>query len=177
VIRGVLELVQPLAAQKGLTLASVVDANVPAHLTGDPGRVRQVLLNLLSNAVKFTERGGIDVRVSVPDGTGGPVTLRFEVEDTGIGVEPEIRTHLFEPFRQGDGSTTRKYGGTGLGLAISRRLVEMMGGTIGVEGGPGQGEPERATLADPSQSSAQPTASPIGSCSGLHQTPPADQVA
>jgi CheY-like chemotaxis protein len=101
---------------------------------GDPGRLGQVLLNLIGNAIKFTEQGAVAVRVQVdPEDKSA---LRFTVTDTGIGIPEEKRTVIFEAFRQGDDSTTRKFGGTGLGLAISARLVEMMQGKLWVEPGP-----------------------------------------
>jgi signal transduction histidine kinase/CheY-like chemotaxis protein len=141
---GVLEAVVPRAAEKGLELAAWVDPSCPARVRGDPTRLRQVLLNLAANAVKFTERGSVEVTVRPdPDAAmaaaPGRARLRFEIRDTGIGIATEARGRLFEKFTQADASTTRRYGGTGLGLAISRRLVELMGGRIGVESEPGKG--------------------------------------
>jgi PAS domain S-box-containing protein len=140
------------AHQKGLELACHVHPDVPEALVGDPGRLRQVVLNLVGNAVKFTEHGEVVVDVSVATGgppvaeepTGGPpvateVVLHFSVRDTGIGIAPDKRRAIFDPFVQADSSTTRKYGGTGLGLAISKRLVERMGGRIWIESTPGSG--------------------------------------
>ncbi len=115
----------------------------PPHLNclvrGDPGRLRQVLNNLLGNAIKFTEKGEISLRGELVRQTPERVTLRFTVEDTGIGIASEQQKSLFESFTQGDDSMTRKYGGTGLGLAISKQLVELMGGQIGVRSKPGEG--------------------------------------
>jgi two-component system, sensor histidine kinase and response regulator len=134
---GAAEVSAQLARGKGLMLHTFVDPNIPA-LYGDSDRLRQVLLNLLGNAVKFTERGGVVARASVVE-IAERVTVRFEVQDTGPGIDDDVRARLFEPFVQADASTTRRYGGTGLGLSISKRLVELMGGEIGVVSAPGSG--------------------------------------
>lgn len=125
--------------KKNLRLGAVIEQDVPEFLIGDSSRIRQVLTNLLSNAIKFTEKGEIKVNVSVKEKTPNNVTLLFEIVDTGIGIRPEVREKLFQPFLQGDASTSRKYGGTGLGLAICSRLVEMMGGRLDVESTSGKG--------------------------------------
>ncbi len=127
------------AQGKGLEFASVIGADVPTRLRGDPGRLRQILLNLLGNAIKFTEEGEVILRVSVVEEQGDSVKLRFSVTDTGIGVPASRADTLFDSFTQADVSTTRKYGGTGLGLTISKRLAEMMGGEIGMESREGEG--------------------------------------
>ena len=127
------------AAQKGIEIVYVFDPQVPHQLKGDPLRLGQVLINLTSNAVKFTEQGQIVISVTLEDQTPSYVRLRFEVQDSGIGIEHDQAKRLFNPFTQADGSTTRKYGGTGLGLAISKQLVTMMGGKIWVESVLGQG--------------------------------------
>ncbi|MBF0130534.1 MAG: response regulator, partial [Alphaproteobacteria bacterium] len=127
------------AQDKGLELLFDLGTDVPTALVGDPLRLGQVLINLVNNAVKFTEKGEITVGVHKVEEGAGDVFLRFEVRDTGIGLTPEQRDKLFSAFSQADVSTTRKYGGTGLGLTISRRLVEMMGGEIGVDSAAGKG--------------------------------------
>ncbi len=124
---------------RGLKVEAAIDEAVPELLIGDPVRLRQVLLNLLGNAVKFTHEGTITVQAQPVERKKRRATLRFSVKDTGIGIDDEARARLFEPFTQADGTTTRRYGGTGLGLAICRRLVELMGGKIGVESAPGTG--------------------------------------
>jgi two-component system, sensor histidine kinase and response regulator len=122
------------AAEKGLTLATdLPDALASLPLKGDPLRLGQILLNLIGNAVKFSERGAIMLRVRPVAETPAAVRLRFEIVDGGIGIDPEAMVRLFTSFEQADKSMTRKYGGTGLGLAISKRLVQLMGGEIGVE--------------------------------------------
>jgi signal transduction histidine kinase/ligand-binding sensor domain-containing protein/CheY-like chemotaxis protein len=140
VVRDSAGLVADAAHRKSITLRIVFDEGLPVTLLGDPVRLKQILLNLLSNAVKFTETGIIILRVSQDSKEApGRATLRFTVTDTGIGISPEALSRLFRSFTQADSSTTRKYGGTGLGLAISKRLVEMMGGAIGVESEVGRG--------------------------------------
>lgn len=139
VIEESLELVAERAAAKGLNLACLFHAEVPRNLVGDPGRLRQVVMNLASNAVKFTERGDVVVEVTVEGQSQDDATIRVAVSDTGIGISEEACQRLFQSFSQADGSTTRRYGGTGLGLAICKRLIELMGGAIGVSSHVGQG--------------------------------------
>ncbi len=127
------------AHQKGLELTCDISADVPQHIVGDPGRLRQVLTNLLGNAIKFTERGEIVVYARVAGPVASGHDLEFAVTDTGIGIPPEKQRVIFEPFAQVDGSTTRRYGGTGLGLTISSRIVALMGGAISVESEVGKG--------------------------------------
>jgi PAS domain S-box-containing protein len=132
-------MVGPQADAKGLALKLALAADLPARVRGDSTRIRQVLSNLVSNAVKFTAEGSIVVRVASVGGSGGDARLRFEVADTGIGVDPQALERLFQPFEQADASTTRNYGGTGLGLAIASELIERMGGRIGAASEPGVG--------------------------------------
>jgi signal transduction histidine kinase/CheY-like chemotaxis protein len=128
-------LLQPAVSERGLTMVIEYQPDVPAHVKGDPARLRQVLLNLASNAVKFTDRGCVRIDVSLTD----PGHLRIAVTDSGIGITSEQIDKLFKRFTQADSSTTRRYGGTGLGLAISKHLVELMGGQIGADSSAGGG--------------------------------------
>lgn len=127
------------AGSKGLKLTAILSDTIGHEYVGDPVRIRQILTNLIGNAIKFTAHGQITVSMTAVDDAVGQTELCLKVQDTGIGVEPGIQANLFTPFTQADGSTTRKFGGTGLGLAIVKQLVEMMGGTVGVESVPGRG--------------------------------------
>jgi PAS domain S-box-containing protein len=138
-VEGVADTLAPHAHKKKLHLTTYVDASVPPVVEGDPVRLRQILFNLIGNAIKFTERGEVSIRISVESATAGGWRLRARVTDTGIGLTPEAQARLFQPFMQADESTTRRFGGTGLGLSICRRLVEFMGGQIGVESEVGKG--------------------------------------
>ena len=161
VLESVVDVVAPRAAEKNLPLALSIAPEVPERLHGDAGRLRQVLLNLIDNAVKFTEQGEITIYVASMVPTSPQSIVRFAVSDTGIGISSHIIRRLFQPFVQADGSTTRKYGGTGLGLAIARRLVELMGGRIGVESQPGEGSTFWFTAhLPPARSLASPTRVP-----------------
>ncbi len=132
-------IVETQCEARGLALVVEVEADVPRYLTGDVGRVRQVILNLLSNAVKFTSEGEVRLSLGGSANADGTWALEVTVRDTGIGISDDKADQLFERFSQADVSTTRLYGGTGLGLSISRRLVELMGGEIGAEGQAGVG--------------------------------------
>ncbi len=147
-VDDVVQLFLVRAAAKGLSLSASIAEDTPRHVRGDPTRMRQILFNLVSNAIKFTERGGVEIAVwspdapipePAPDEPARPFTLRFEVDDTGIGMTQIQQDRLFGAFVQADASTSRKYGGTGLGLAICKRLVEAMGGDIAVSSAPGRG--------------------------------------
>jgi PAS domain S-box-containing protein len=138
-VEAAVEMFSGAAQVKGIELTLGVDAEVPAMLNGDPGRLRQVICNLVSNALKFIEQGRISITVGVERNQQDSVTLRVEVKDTGIGIPREAHAMLFEPFTQADASVTRKYGGTGLGLAIAANLVSKMNGHIGVVSEPGTG--------------------------------------
>ncbi len=139
VVDSALKVLSFHARAKGVVLHAEAADSVPPVVMGDPTRLRQVLLNLVGNAVKFTPAGSVTVRVSAASQHGATRLLRFEVQDTGIGIAPAKQQAIFMPFTQADASTTRQYGGTGLGLTISRRLVDMMGGQLGVHSTEGQG--------------------------------------
>ena len=138
-IEGVMDLLATRAQARGLTLEARVAPDVPEALRSDDGRLRQVLVNLVGNGLKFTEHGGVRVEVRCLRESAARAQLRFEVRDSGPGIKPEDQERLFQPFIQLAGTTARRQGGTGLGLAISRRIVELLGGTIGVESKPGRG--------------------------------------
>jgi CheY-like chemotaxis protein/nitrogen-specific signal transduction histidine kinase len=140
VLENLMSLVGHKASEKGLKLNIDLPAGLPARMfNGDPLRLGQILLNLAGNALKFTPGGSITLRARIVVDNADDLLLRWEVQDTGIGISTEDQQRLFTAFEQADGSMTRRYGGTGLGLAISKRLAQMMGGEIGVESEPGRG--------------------------------------
>jgi len=133
------ELLSSAAAEKGLDLIIRIAPDVPRHVVGDPGRIRQILINLANNAIKFTATGHVLLNMEREESADGEVLLRFGVSDTGIGIAEDRLEHIFDKFTQVDASSTRRYGGTGLGLAISRELVTLMGGTLRVTSRLGEG--------------------------------------
>jgi signal transduction histidine kinase len=139
-LADVMKLFAPQAKGKQIELHCSVAGDVPATVEGDSGRIRQILTNLVGNAIKFTERGEVVLKVTRGSRAGDKIQLQFQISDTGIGIPEHINPNsLFEPFRQADGSMTRKFGGTGLGLTISKQLIELMDGNIDVRSIPGKG--------------------------------------
>jgi signal transduction histidine kinase len=138
-LHGVERLLAPQAAAKNIELRCLVNPAIPDELIGDEGRLRQVVLNLASNAVKFTPEGAVTIEARLLERRQERVHLRLEVRDTGIGIPPDAQKRLFQAFSQADGSISRRFGGTGLGLAISHRLVDLMGGEMGLYSQPGLG--------------------------------------
>ena len=153
---------------KGLEFICAAAPDVPALLSGDPGRLRQVLLNLAGNALKFTHRGEVAVRASLVRETEAEVMLRFSVKDTGIGIPADKQGLLFEKFTQADSSTTRQYGGTGLGLAISRQLAELMGGEIGLASAEGLGSEFWFSVRFAKQAERERAVAPTAEIRGVH---------
>jgi signal transduction histidine kinase len=138
-VADVMKMFAVRASEKSLELRWQLAPEIPPKVVGDPARLRQILVNLIGNAIKFTDRGEIDVRVEVDSETETSLLLLFSVADTGIGIAREHQQRIFDAFIQADGTSTRRYGGTGLGLAITSRLVQMMGGSVGVKSEPGYG--------------------------------------
>ncbi len=173
-ITGVLALMSPRAAEKGLKLEQRIDPALPRWISIDPVRLRQVLLNLVGNAVKFTQHGSVSLSVRhIGDAPDGRPFARFAVADTGIGIAPETAEHLFTEFTQADNTITRRFGGTGLGLAICKKLVQLFGSRIDVSSVPGEGSTFSFTLP---LSAASGPPRPIGSAAdrdgGAPQVPP-----
>jgi signal transduction histidine kinase/CheY-like chemotaxis protein len=158
-VEDVVELLAPRAHAKGIEIAAFVADAAARRFIGDAIRLRQVLLNLVGNAIKFTESGGVSIEVeSAPDDA-----LTFRIRDTGIGIKPEMRARIFEEFEQAESGAGRRFGGSGLGLAISKRLIEAMGGEIGLDSTPGQGTAFICTLALPPAETAYAAAAADGS--------------
>ncbi len=173
-IEDVMTLLGPSAADKQLDLGLLIEPDVPPRVTGDPGRLAQILTNLLNNAIRFTEKGEIRIDVRVLEEEEAGVRLLFCVSDTGIGVDPELREALFEPFTQADGSIARRHGGTGLGLAICRQLIELMGGEVRLDSSPGRGTRVSFTLPLSCPASRRPVTEiplPAGMALGLYGPP------
>jgi signal transduction histidine kinase/CheY-like chemotaxis protein len=152
-VTGVVELLAPRAQAKGIEIAADIDDHIPARVTGDAARLRQVLLNLAGNAVKFTDAGGVSVIVEREE----PTRIRFIIRDTGPGIEPEAQARIFNEFEQGDSTLARRHDGTGLGLAIASRIVERMGGEIGLSSGPELGSSFNFTTELPAVEDKQAT--------------------
>jgi PAS domain S-box-containing protein len=163
IVRDVARLMRVRAEAKGVPFHVEFSTALPVRIEGDPTRVRQVLINLVGNGLKFTEVGSVCLRASLQEAAGSS-RIVFEVSDTGIGISSAERSRLFRPFRQADGSTTRRYGGTGLGLTISKHLCELMDGSIEFESEPGRGTTVRVSL-------------PTGSLEGIERTKPVDDAA
>jgi len=139
ILEDVESMLRPQAQRKELEFGVLRSSRLPARIRTDPTRLRQCLINLVSNAIKFTKKGHVYLNVAFETGNDNGPYIRFDVEDTGIGIRPEDHQRIFESFTQADGSTARKYGGTGLGLAIARRLAELLGGRLTVTSEEGQG--------------------------------------
>ncbi len=139
IIEGTAEIFATNAKDKGISLMTHVAPETPRKVRGDPGRIRQILMNLVDNALKFTEEGEVTIRTTIDGKEGNRAIVRVSVSDTGIGFAPDMHEQLFLPFKQAGAQISRTFGGTGLGLSICKKLIEMMGGTIGVESEPGKG--------------------------------------
>ncbi|VAW76404.1 hypothetical protein MNBD_GAMMA13-1139 [hydrothermal vent metagenome] len=138
-IKQTLQMFETQASKQGVQLREQLDPRTPFLINGDPHRLQQIIINLIGNAIKFTRQGTVALHISPVSVASAPLVLRFEVIDTGIGMEQEALENIFDPFRQADASITRQYGGTGLGTTICKTLVELMGGQIGVDSVPGAG--------------------------------------
>ena len=168
VVERTVAILRPRAENKGLALELGLTSDLPKSLSGDPGRLRQLLMNLLGNAIKFTESGSVRLGIRTLVDEGGRITLGFDIKDTGIGIPDHLRENLFTPYAQADPSIPRLYGGSGLGLTICKKLVKLMDGTIDVDSVEGEGTRFHIGLtfekAKPEQSSLPPS----GQIAGLH---------
>jgi len=156
-LENTINLLSLQANKKGLELQLLVEPDVPSLLRGDAGRLRQILINLVGNAIKFTSEGTVTLHVSTTAEDAHQATLRFIVRDTGIGIPSDKLNLIFDAFTQADSSTTRLYGGTGLGLAICKQLVELMGGSIGVDSTVGKGSTFYVIITLENRSTPPPT--------------------
>ncbi len=168
VVERTIDILKLKAESKGLALELSMDPDVPKHLSGDPGRLRQLLMNLLGNAIKFTEQGSVGVDIRPLADHGGQVTIGLAVKDTGIGIPDHLQDGLFTPFAQADPSIPRLYGGSGLGLTICKKLVTLMGGVIAVESREGEGTVFHLTLGFDKAAPEQAALPPSGQIAGLH---------
>lgn len=168
VVERTVELLRPRAERKGLTLKLEIATDVPRALSGDPGRLRQLLINLLGNAVKFTEKGKVRLALRPFADEGGRITLGLEIEDTGIGIPDHLKERLFTPYAQADPSVPRLYGGSGLGLTICQRLVKLMGGAISVDSMEGRGTIFRLELPFEKAAPEHTALPPSGQIAGLN---------
>jgi len=166
-IKEVTNLLSIRAQERGIELIVRYAPDAPYRFIGDPGRIRQVLTNLLGNAIKFTEKGHVLINIECEKRTDTQTELQISIEDTGIGIPEDKKSHIFEKFTQADTSTTRKYGGTGLGLAISKQLVELMGGAIGVTSRLGEGSTFWFTLPLPLDTQSPPRSLPRSDLEGV----------
>ncbi|MDX6612124.1 MAG: two-component system, sensor histidine kinase and response regulator [Blastocatellia bacterium] len=167
-VESVMQLMAERVHAKGLDLSLIWNSDVPTKLRGDPTRLHQILTNLMGNAIKFTEQGKVTITVSKESEEEERVTIRCDIKDTGIGISENDQKMLFAPFRQADGSVTRRYGGTGLGLAIAKQLVEMMDGAISVNSEPGCGSTFSFTATLIKQANQEPSNPPINQPSDLN---------
>ena len=163
IVRDVARLMRVRAEAKSIPFHVEFETELPVRIEGDPTRVRQVLINLVGNAIKFTEVGSVRLRASLQESAGAS-RIVFEVTDTGIGISSVEHSRLFRPFRQADGSTTRRYGGTGLGLTISKHLCDLMDGSIELQSEPGRGTSVRISL-------------PTGPLNGIERVRPSEDIA
>ncbi len=167
-VEEVLDLFTEEAHSKHLKFVGFIPSDIPRWLSGDRGRIRQILINIVGNAIKFTKQGEVAIHVTVVEETEQSITLQFDITDTGIGLSSEDQARIFHSFSQADSSTTRKYGGTGLGLAICKRLVEQMGGGLGVQSEQGKGSRFWLTIPFGRANETSPSNIPNTSLEGLH---------
>jgi len=175
-VREVLTLHSAHASEKSLQLTARIGDAVPACVVGDPFRLRQILVNLVGNALKFTDSGSVSLSVEGCESDTGELVLAFTLRDTGVGMAPEQAERLFERFEQADSSTTRRFGGTGLGLAIAKRLVELMGGRIGVRSAPGEGAEFAFDVRLGNSDWPQPAPGPLAGAAGTELATPGLKV-